>query len=97
MQRHRRYNDCKIQLEANVKQKIVEASGYWNLELEEDQYAELAYRPTKCAREYRGVALRKKNLVKEGQWSTLSASHDPASSRFPSWSQYASDDTRAPV
>ncbi len=51
----------------NVKQRIVEERGYRNLELEEEHYAEFAYRPTKCAKEYRIVALRKKILVKEGQ------------------------------
>ena len=50
-----------------VKKKIVEERGYKNLELEKEEYAEFAYQPTKCSREYRVVVLRKTINVKKGQ------------------------------
>ena len=50
-----------------VKKEIIEKRGYKNLELEREEYAEFAYRPTKCAREYRVVVLRKTINVKRGQ------------------------------
>ncbi len=50
-----------------VKKRIIEERGYKNLELEKEEYAEFAYRPIKCSREYRVVALRKTINVKQGQ------------------------------
>ena len=50
-----------------VKKRIIEERGYKNLELEKEEYAEFAYRPTKCSRDYRVVALRKTINVKQGQ------------------------------
>ena len=52
---------------ARVKQAIIEERGYKNLELEHEEYAEFAYRPTKCSRDYRVVVLRKTISVKQGQ------------------------------
>jgi hypothetical protein len=50
-----------------VKQAIIEERGYKNLELECEEYAEFAYRPKKCRRDYRVVVLRKTIRVKQGQ------------------------------
>ena len=50
-----------------IKKAIIERRGYRNLELEHEDYAEFSYQPTKCAREYRVVVLRKVIGVKEGQ------------------------------
>ena len=51
----------------NVKEKIVEERGYRNLVLEEEHVAEIAYRPTLCAKDYRLVIIRKTISVREGQ------------------------------
>jgi len=50
-----------------VKQAIIEERGYKNLEIEKEEYTEFDYRPTKCSRDYRVVALRKTVCVTEGQ------------------------------
>jgi hypothetical protein len=50
-----------------VKQAIIEERGYRNLELEREDYTTFTYRPTKCRRDYRVVALRKTIRVKEGE------------------------------
>jgi hypothetical protein len=50
-----------------VKQAIIEERGYKNLELEQEEYTEFAYRPTKCSRDYRVVVLRKTISVRQGQ------------------------------
>ena len=50
-----------------VKQAIIEERGYKNLELEQEEYAEFAYRPIKCSSNYRVVVLRKTISVKQGQ------------------------------
>jgi hypothetical protein len=50
-----------------IKRKIIEERGYRHLELEQEEYTEFAYRPTKCSRDYRVVVLRKTISVKEGQ------------------------------
>ena len=50
-----------------VKQAIIEARGYKNLELEQEDYAEFAYQPKKCSRNYRVVVLRKTISVRKGQ------------------------------
>ena len=52
---------------ANVKQRIVLERGYENIELEAEDVAEFAYRPTKCSRAYRVVVVRKDLSVKRGQ------------------------------
>ena len=51
----------------NVKERIVIERGYKNIVLEEEHVAEFAYRPGKCRREYRLIALRKTLAVMEGQ------------------------------
>jgi hypothetical protein len=43
----------------NHKQRIVRERGYLNLELNHEDVAEFCYRPGKCARAYRVIALRK--------------------------------------
>ena len=50
-----------------IKQAIIEERGYRNLELEQEEYTEFSYRPTKCSRDYRVVVLRKSISVREGQ------------------------------
>ena len=50
-----------------VKRAVIEARGYRHLELAHEEYAEFAYRPKKCKRDYRVVVLRKTINVKEGQ------------------------------
>jgi hypothetical protein len=50
-----------------VKEQIVRARGYKNLVLEYEDVAEFQYRPGKCKRDYRIVALRKLISVEEGQ------------------------------
>ena len=50
-----------------VKQRIIEERAYKNLELEREDYAEFAYQPGKCSRQYRMVVLRKAINVKRGQ------------------------------
>ena len=50
-----------------IKQAIIKARGYKNLELEYEDYSEFAYRPTKCSQDYRVVVLRKTISVKEGE------------------------------
>ena len=50
-----------------IKQAIIEERGYKNLELEQEEYTEFAYRPTKCSQDYRVVVLRKTINVTQGQ------------------------------
>ncbi len=50
-----------------IKQAVIEARGYKNLELEQEDYTEFAYRPRKCSRDYRVVVLRKTISVRQGQ------------------------------
>jgi hypothetical protein len=45
--------------QSNEKQRIVKERGYVNLELKHEDVAEFEYRPGKCGRSYRVVALRK--------------------------------------
>ncbi len=52
---------------ANVKERIVRARGYKNVRLQSEQVAEFAYRPTKCRKACRIVALRKNLSVEQGQ------------------------------
>ena len=51
----------------NVKERIVRERGYKNLVLKYEDVAEFVYRPGKCKRDYRMVALRKKISVEKGQ------------------------------
>jgi hypothetical protein len=51
----------------NVKAIIVNQRGYQQLILEEEQVAEVEYRPHKCQRSYRLIILRKKIRVERGQ------------------------------
>jgi hypothetical protein len=51
----------------NVKERIVEEQGYRNFRLVREDVAEFRYRPTKCKRDYRVIALRKTIHVMEGQ------------------------------
>ncbi len=47
----------------NVKQAVVRRKGYRNLKLQQEEVAELAYRPQACRREYRLVVVRKRISV----------------------------------
>jgi hypothetical protein len=51
----------------NVKERIVQERGYTNLVLEEEQIAELPYRPSRSQRDYRMIVLRKTIRVEQGQ------------------------------
>lgn len=51
----------------NHKEAFVREKGYKNLKLRGESYAEFAYRPTKCSRNYRVVVVRKTIDVEEGQ------------------------------
>jgi hypothetical protein len=48
----------------NVKERIVRENGYENIRLRSEDVAEFAYRPTKCAKTYRMIVVRK-NLTRE--------------------------------
>ena len=54
-------------LRPNIKEQIVRERGYRNYVLEQEDVAEIDYRPSKCSRPYRVVILRKTIHVKEGQ------------------------------
>jgi hypothetical protein len=51
----------------NVKESIVQARGYKNMVLQCEHVAEFSYRPAKCDRDYRIIALRKLISVEKGQ------------------------------
>jgi DDE family transposase len=51
---------------ANVKHGIVKARGYKNIRTSKEEIVEFSYRPTKCKRDYRVVALRKNLSVERG-------------------------------
>jgi len=51
----------------NVKERIVRERGFENIRLESEEVAAFAYRPTKCRRAYRVVALKKNLAVEKGQ------------------------------
>ena len=51
----------------NVKERIVRERGYKNVRLQSEQVAEFDYRPTKCRKTYRVVALRKNLSVERGE------------------------------
>lgn len=57
---------------ANVKAAIVRARGYKNIRTTAEEIIEFDYRPTKCSREYRVVALRKNLSVARGDNVLLS-------------------------
>lgn len=50
----------------NVKEQVVERRKFTNLKLRGEQIAEFLYRPGKCDRDYRVVAVRKNITVKKG-------------------------------
>jgi hypothetical protein len=52
---------------ADVKAEVVVAKGFRNLTLEQEDVAELAYRPRACRQPYRLIVLRKRIRVTEGQ------------------------------
>jgi len=51
----------------NEKERIVKERGYVNLDLKHEDVAEFEYRPGKCARSYRVVALRKNISKRKGE------------------------------
>ena len=51
----------------NVKQAVVEARGFENIELEGEEVAEFRYRPGRCKRSYRMVVVRKDLSLRKGQ------------------------------
>ena len=51
----------------NTKEEIVRESGYENIRLHSEHVAEFAYRPTKCARDYRMIVVRKNLTVEKGE------------------------------
>jgi hypothetical protein len=50
-----------------VKERIVLQKEYQNIKLQSEEVAEVAYRPTKCERDYRLVILRKNLSVEKGE------------------------------
>jgi hypothetical protein len=63
-QKRRRY-------QRNEKQRIVREREYLNLELNHEDVAEFSYRPGKCSRPYRVVAVRKNISKMKGELSLL--------------------------
>ena len=60
--------DCRTRRE-NIKERIVEEREFLNQKLESEAVAEFDYRPGKCGRDYRVVALRKNiSVEKGGDW-----------------------------
>lgn len=57
--------------EPNHKQRIVTERGYLNLELNHEDVAEFDYRPGKCARPYRVVAVRKNISKSRGEQALI--------------------------
>ena len=57
--------------EPDHKQRIVAERGYLNLELNHEDVAEFDYRPGKCARPYRVVALRKNITKSRGEQALI--------------------------
>jgi hypothetical protein len=55
----------------NHKQRIVKAKGYLNLELNYEDVAEFDYKPGKCTRSYKVVALRKNISRSKGEQALL--------------------------
>ncbi len=50
----------------NVKREIVQQRGFKNIRLVSEDVLEFRYRPTKCNRDYRVVAVRKNLIVEQG-------------------------------
>jgi len=55
------------QWKERVKERIVLEKEYQNIKLQSEEVAEVAYRPTKCERDYRLVILRKNLSVEKGE------------------------------
>lgn len=55
------------QRRANAKERIVKEKGYKNIRLKSEQVAQFTYRPSKCARDYRVVVVRKNLSVEKGE------------------------------
>ena len=55
----------------NVKEAIVQERGYKNIRLESEQVVDFAYKPRRCKRTYRVVALRKNLLIDRDNWLLL--------------------------
>ena len=51
----------------NVKARIVKERGYKNMRLDSEQVVEFEYKPSKCKRSYRVIALRKNITVERGE------------------------------
>lgn len=51
----------------NVKERIVEQRGYKNFRLNSEEVVEFEYKPTKCKRSYRVIALRKNITAASGE------------------------------
>lgn len=51
----------------NVKERIVKEKGYKNIRLNAESVAEFAYRPGKCARDYRVAVVRKNLSIERGE------------------------------
>jgi len=58
---------CTRRRPAKVKEAIVKEKGYRNLRLEQEDVAEVPYRPARCEGSYRLVVLRKRISVEKGQ------------------------------
>jgi hypothetical protein len=66
LERDKRSKGCGSK-KPRIKQAIIEERGYKNMKLDGEEYAEFSYRPAKCSRDYRVVALRKTIKVAKGQ------------------------------
>jgi hypothetical protein len=51
---------------ARIKNEIIRVRNYKHVVLDDEVYAEFSYRPGKCNREYRVVALKKTTRVERG-------------------------------
>ena len=71
MEREPRSTGGRGKPKPRVREAIVKERGYKNLVLESEDIAEFTYRPGKCDRSYRVVALRKTIRVEKGQRSLL--------------------------
>ena len=66
--RHKRAtSDSARRRPDNVKEKIVVERGFVNIKLIEEHVCEFSYKPSKCKRAYRVIALRKTLSVQKGQ------------------------------
>ena len=52
---------------ANSKEAFIKERGYTNIRLQAESIAEFMYQPTKCARQYRIVVLRKNLSIEKGE------------------------------